>query len=134
MGEIFTMAADGAGWTQLTSLGLTTAFPSWSADGSRLAVASYISSNYEIQVLDANGANARNVSNHPSEDIFPSWSPDGTKIAFQTNRDGRTEIYVMNADGSGLRNLTNRPSLRGSLLCRRDACSSGSGARAQVLP
>ena len=75
--------------------------------------------NYEIYVMDDDGKNQRNLTNHPDSDVAPSWSPDGTRIAFMSNRDGHVpkggglpnfEIYVMDADGGNQQNLTNSPS------------------------
>ena len=65
--------------------------------------------NPEIYVMDTNGRNSINLTNHPAEDVFPSWSPDRTKITFTSTRDGNQEIYVMNADGTNPVNLTNHP-------------------------
>ncbi len=74
--------------------------------------------NYEIYVMDDDGKNQRNLTNHPDRDLAPSWSPDGTRIAFVSDRDGHVpkgrvwstfEIYVMDAEGKNQRNLTNDP-------------------------
>jgi TolB protein len=81
--------------------------------------------NTEIYIMDADGRNPRNLTNHQAWENAPSgspdgqkiafvsnresWFPDGQKIAFVSNRDGNVEIYVMNADGSHPRNLTNHP-------------------------
>ena len=66
--------------------------------------------NYEIYVMDADGGNRENLSNHPVDDKEPDWSPDGTKIAFISNRNGGVyQVYVMDADGSNQVRLTDGP-------------------------
>ena len=81
-------------------------YPTWSADGARIAYEDNTSGNYEIIVANANGSGKTNVTNDAGSDQQPAWSPDGTRIAFTTNRDGNTEIYSMATDGSDLVNLT----------------------------
>ena len=83
--------------------------PSWSPDGTKIAVASNRDGNWEIYVVNADGSGSQRLTNNPATDLRPRWSPDGTKIAFQTNRDGNQEIYSMNPDGSGQTNITNNP-------------------------
>ena len=66
--------------------------------------------NWEIYVMDADGGNRENLSNHPVHDRDPDWSPDGTKIAFISNRnDGVYQVYVMDADGKNQTRLTDGP-------------------------
>ena len=66
--------------------------------------------NWEIYVMDADGENRENLSNHPVHDEDPDWSPDGTKIAFVSNRNLREyQIYVMDADGTNQIKLTDGP-------------------------
>ncbi len=55
--------------------------------------------NYEVYVMDEDGGNPRNLTDHPATDWFPSWSPGGQRIAFTSDRDGNYEIYVMDSDG-----------------------------------
>jgi TolB protein len=82
----------------------------WSPDGRKLAFVSRRDGNSEIYVINADGSEQENLTQHPARDSHPSWSRDGRKLAFVSRRDGNSEIYVMNADGSGLRNVTRAPS------------------------
>jgi len=61
----------------------------------------------DVYVMNDDGTQVANLTNHDGNDFKPAWSPDGAKIAFYSNRDGNFEIYVMNADGSEQTRLTN---------------------------
>ena len=65
--------------------------------------------NFEVYVMDSNGSNQTNVTNHPANDRRPTWSHDESQIAFFSDRDGNNEIYVIDADGSNPTNLTTTP-------------------------
>jgi Tol biopolymer transport system component len=80
-------------------------------DGGVIAFFSDRDGNDEIYIMDADGGEQRNLTNHPASDTDPSWSPDGTQIAFSTDRDHNHEIYVMDADGGNLRRLTNHSAI-----------------------
>ena len=77
---------------------------------SRIVFASLRDGNFEIYVMDADGGNQDNLTNHPAYDRLPDWSPDGTKIAFASRRNGDVyQIYVMDADGKNPIRLTDGP-------------------------
>lgn len=65
--------------------------------------------NREIYVMEPDGGNPLNLTNHPADDWSPAWSPDGSRIAFVSDREndhGSVQcIYVMNADGSDAHEL-----------------------------
>ena len=64
----------------------------------------------EIYVMDADGGNQENLTNHPADDRQPDWSPEGTKIAFVSSRDGAgSQIHIMDADGKSVIRLTDVP-------------------------
>ena len=76
----------------------------------RIVFTSYRDGNFEIYVMDADGGNQDNLTDHPAYDGQPDWSPDGTKIVFVSSRDGAgSQIYVMDADGKSPIRLTDGP-------------------------
>ncbi len=125
LGDIYVMNADGTNPINLTqSVERPESVSSWSPDGKQIA---FRSAKYfrwdnlfhsDIWVIDADGGNPRNLTNHHAQDTSPDWSPDGTQIAFHSDRNrdwefevrGKNwEVYVMNTDGANLINLTNHP-------------------------
>ena len=119
-GEIYVMNPDGTNPINLTQAPeRADGVSSWSPDGKQIAFTSAelfnadLLANSNIFVMDADGANPRNLTNHEALDETPDWSPDGNRIAFTSDRDGNWEIYVMNADGTNPINLTNHPAKDG---------------------
>ena len=106
--------SDGSGIARLTDLksGLALA-PSWSPDGRRIAFASLGTTGEgdtsPIYVMNADGSNMKQLTDHPPVSLRPSWSPDGRQIAFLgslgTGEEDTPAIYVMNDDGSGVTRL-----------------------------
>jgi TolB protein len=78
----------------------------------------------EIVVVDANGANRRQLTSNGYYDGEPDWSPDGTRIAFDSSPTDNRDIYTMNGSGGDVRRITTDPmaerhpdwSLDGSLI------------------
>ncbi len=85
------------------------AWPSWSPDGKQIVYRQELPGNDEIFVINADGSNPINLTQHSANDYSPDWSPDGKTIIFESIRDGNYEIYAINPDGSHLRRLTNHP-------------------------
>jgi Tol biopolymer transport system component len=83
---------------------------SWSADGTRIALASRrdarATSDDEILIAHADGSGQHTLASSPAQDLEPIWSPTGERIAFSSTRTGNPEVYVANADGSGLVNVS----------------------------
>lgn len=64
----------------------------------------------ELFTADANGANAKQITNFGCASFAPTFTPDGKKILFSSNKhkcDSRDfELYLINVDGSGLELVT----------------------------
>ncbi len=102
---IVVMNADGTGQTALTS-GPGDDDPAWSFDGQSIVyVCPDAGAVDDICVMNADGANRRNLTNTPAYfEHNPSWSRDGRFIFFSAVRDlKKLDIWIMNADGSNQR-------------------------------
>ncbi len=73
----------------------------------RVSFTSGRTGNLDIYMIDINGKNLANLTDHPSDDFSPTWSPDGRAFAYVSNRDGNPEIYVMDVNTKESRRLTN---------------------------
>ncbi|MCE2401777.1 PD40 domain-containing protein [Candidatus Poribacteria bacterium] len=71
---------------------------------------SYRTGQDAIYIVDTNGKNLRNLTNHPS-DCCATWAPDGRSFAFLSHRDGNFEIYIKTFNVAQARRLTNHPEL-----------------------
>ena len=91
-----------------------TGMAAWSPDSKRLAFTIQIPGMRnipgvlnDIYIIDINGENLQQLTDHPAPDLHPAWSPDGQWIAFQSERDGDRGIYRMEVEGANPTRLTN---------------------------
>ena len=118
------MNADGTNPINLTqSPAKLDSASSWSPDGKQIAFTSAEplkwnnGLRWNIWVMEADGGNPRDLTNHDAEDRSPDWSPDGKQIAFASDRNrdwefennviGNWEVFVMSVNGANPINLTN---------------------------
>jgi len=119
--ELYEMNLATSAITRLTEFDGWDTYPDISPDGSKIVWRRILASggssrsgrNSEVFVMNRDGTNPVNISNHEDFDGYPAWSPDGSKIVFASNRGktgddrGNFHIYIMNPDGSNVQKLLN---------------------------
>lgn len=73
---------DGQPGTRLFDSTVSTYFPHFSPDGSRIVFHSKRGKTYQIWMIDADGKNLRQITDTPFDAGAPQFSPDGSRIAF----------------------------------------------------
>ena len=66
----------------------------------KIAFTSNRDGNNEIYIMNPDGTEQTNLTQHKASDAQPAWSPTGKQILFTSNRDGMPDLYLMNADGT----------------------------------
>ncbi|MYC75504.1 hypothetical protein F4X10_07040 [Candidatus Poribacteria bacterium] len=61
--------------------------------------------NSEIYLMNPDGSEQVNLTNHRADDISPVWSPTGEQILFASDRDGVRDLYLMDADGKNVKRV-----------------------------
>ena len=117
--SIFRAGLDGNDITDLTPT-LHAVDPAWSPDGSEIVFSGGPVAPPDLRffpqlwVMNADGSEARPLTDNERINLVPSWSPDGQKIAFYSAEPGSTtdfaDIWVIDADGSEPRPLITGPS------------------------
>ena len=59
----------------------------------------------DVYIMNPDGTEQVNLTQHPAEDLSAVWSPTGEKILFTSDRGGVRDLYVMNPDGSNVRRV-----------------------------
>ena len=61
--------------------------------------------NREVYIMNPDGSEQVNLTQHRANDLNAVWSPTGEQILFVSDRSGIRDIYLMNPDGSNIRPL-----------------------------
>ena len=72
----------------------------------KILFGTYRDGNHEIYLMNPDGSEQLNLTNHRAADVGGVWSPTGEQILFESNRDRPVEsldIYLMDADGRNVR-------------------------------
>jgi Tol biopolymer transport system component len=110
--EICVMNPDGTGQRPITGTSYTGEYdPSWSPDGARIA---YVTNSDDVWIIDATGANARNLTQFCCNPAHTAWSPDGKQVIFSNEActpvdylcGGDFDIWAIGPDGGARRAVT----------------------------
>ena len=74
----------------------------------KIAFAATPNGNWDVLLMNPDGTQQVNLTNHPAVDHSPVWSPTGEHILFSSSRyrfQGSTDLYLMNPDGSNVRQV-----------------------------
>ena len=82
--------------------------PTWSPDGSKVALQTRSHDHWEIVVMNEDGQGRTQITrswplaDRPVNSVAPAWSPDGEWIAYLTDErgEGQWELWKMRPDGS----------------------------------
>ena len=63
--------------------------------------------NHEVYMMNPDGSEQVNLTQHPARDTHAVWSPTGEQILFTSTRGGNhvRDLYVMDADGTNVRRV-----------------------------
>jgi TolB protein len=107
---IWTVNADGSNLRSLVSAPFNDpAEPAWSPNGHSLAFSAFFTDSLNnfvdiIEIADADGSNAHQLTTVARDVASPSWSPDGTRIAFVAGVS--PHLFVINTDGTAEYQIT----------------------------
>lgn len=78
----------------------------------------------ELQVMDADGKNMRQITNFGKASFAPFFHPDGKRIIFSSNAKSKTpmnfDLYIINEDGTGLEQITSYEAFDGFPVFTKD--------------
>jgi Tol biopolymer transport system component len=101
--QIAIVRSDGSGFRVLTNGTDSSAYPSFSPDGTQL-VYRVLGQEQGLRIMSLENGRVTRVTSE--WDNFPAWSPRGDRIAFTSLRNGDFEIYTVKLDGTDVRQLT----------------------------
>ncbi|MFC2136054.1 TolB family protein [Bacteroidota bacterium] len=117
--DIFTCDLNGENIVQLTDTNLNESFPTFSPNGNQIAYSTFEGAffnednghTFEINIMNSDGTNIRQLTDNNYLDSVGRWSPDGTKLVYTSDAHatGRWEVYIMNTDGTNIRRVTISP-------------------------
>lgn len=111
-GDIYVVAPDGSGLTNLTQSPWHDTMPAWSPDGTKIVFisdrdgTSPLLGQWDVYVMNADGSDIRNVTQTDGRnERTPTWSPDGSAIIFERPTLGDPILYRLDLSSGRERSL-----------------------------
>ncbi len=74
-------------------------------DTPKIVFSAYRDENRDIYIMNPDGTDQVNITQHKALDGYPMWSPTGEHILFASDRGGVLDLYLMEPDGSNVRRV-----------------------------
>ena len=83
-------------------------------DTAKIMFGTYRDGNRELYLMNPDGSEEVNITNHRADDVSGTWSPTGDQILFASNRDQGEgwDLYLMDADGKNVRPVFEKSAVR----------------------
>ena len=92
-------------------------------DAAKIVLAATPNGNWDILLMNPDGTQQVNLTNHPATDYSPAWSPTGEQILFSSDRDlfqGSMDLYLIDPDGGNVRRVFGKSKDRGAAVWSPD--------------
>lgn len=91
--------------TFLIFASLSISVPAKAPETAKIVFTSRRDGNFEIYIMNLDGSNQKNLTQHRAKDASPVWSPTGEQILFTSDRGGIEDLYLMDPDGTNVRQV-----------------------------
>jgi TolB protein len=111
--RVCSMNSDGSNIQLISNpeLNYSESYASYSPDDSKIVFVRWLENrNGEIYVMNSDGTDPINLTNHNGFDGYPCWSGNGERIIFSSNRSGSFKLYSIDISGDNLSKLISETS------------------------
>ena len=78
----------------------------------KILFASARDGNQDVYIMNPDGSEQVNLTQHPADDQGAVWSPNGEQILFVSDRGGVRDLYLMDPDGTNVRRIFKKESYK----------------------